>query len=123
MCEQIDTLETHFERIIVTGDFNLPKMQWTATGIIHDNLVEEALRKLLNEHGLIQTAVAPTKQSALLDLVFVTNHFSCNTFINIPPIANSGHEEQLFTFKLPVISSSKKPGTSYKCYERRSGHG
>ena len=106
-CEQIGTPATRFERIIVTGDFNLPKMQWTATGIIHDNLVEEALRQLLIEHGLIQTAVAPTRQSVLLDHVFVINHFKSSTITNILPIANSDNKAQLFAYKLPAISCSK----------------
>ena len=26
ICEEVDTIATHFEQIIVTGDFNLPKM-------------------------------------------------------------------------------------------------
>ena len=108
MCEQIDTLATRFERITVTNDFNLLKKRRTATGIIHDNLVEEALRQLLTEHGLIKTAVALTKQSALLDIVFVTNNFSNNTITNIPTVANPDHKAQLATFKLPAISCNKK---------------
>ena len=40
----------------------------------------------------IQTAVALARQSVLLDLVFVTNHFDNSTITNIPPVANSDHE-------------------------------
>ena len=86
-------------------------MQWTATGIIGDNLIEEALRQLLTEHGLIQTAVVPTRLSAFLDFVFVTNHFNSSTITNIPPVANSDHETQLFMFKLSAISCRKKTVT------------
>ena len=61
--------------------------------------------------------MARTRQSALLDLVFVTNHFSSSTTTNFPPVANADHEAQLFTFKLPAISCSKKTVISVQQHE------
>ena len=40
--------------------------------------------------------------------VFVTNYFNSSIISNIPPVANSDREAQLFTFKPPAKSCSKK---------------
>ena len=69
MCEQIDTIAKGFERIIVSSDFNLPKMQWTATKIVHENQIEEAFRQSLTQHSLYkQRSSLPDSLPSLLYL-------------------------------------------------------
>ena len=108
MCDRIDNLATRFERIIVAGDFNFPSIQWNALGTIGSSPAEEGLLQLLAAHGLLQLADRPTRQSALLDLVCATHHFSYGRITNILPVASSDHDEQLFSFKMPAGSNHGK---------------
>ena len=70
---------------------------------IHSNTATEQLLCLtLAEYRLTQIATLPIRQSALLDLVFVTINFSIINAQNMPLIANSDQDTQLFKFQVYI---------------------
>ena len=91
--------------IIIADNFNFPKMQWRVNDVHSDTAIE---RVTLTEHELTQMATLPTRQSALLDLIFVTSHFSIINVQNMPPIANSIHDTRLFTFQVQINTTPHK---------------
>ena len=74
------------------GDFNFASSSASACTMV-DNFA--------NVHGISQIASAPTRSNTLLDLVFVSIHYTRSKVINIPPIAGSDHSGQLI--KLSVV--------------------
>jgi hypothetical protein len=115
MCHDIDKLLTKFSRKIVMGDFNLPKVDWLANKWSDDSK-EGALRLLAAEHGLSQMARQPTRQAAILDLVFASPSFCDISVTVVPPLANSDHYGQLISVALPsaAIQGNVYPQIKYE---------
>ena len=103
--DHTDQIAVRFNKIILVGDFNFSKMQWCANDVHSDTATELLLRLTLPERGLTEMATLPTRQSALLDLVFVTSHFFNINAQNMPPIANFDHNAQLFTFQVQITAT------------------
>jgi hypothetical protein len=93
-------LLTKISRKIVMGDFNLPKVDWLANKWSDDSK-EGALRLLAAEHGLSQIARQPTRQAAILDLVFASPSLCDISVTIVPPLANSDHDGQIISVALP----------------------
>ena len=85
----LDTLLLKYTHTVVVGDFNIPNLLTPCGRAIAGHLELE--------HGLLQLATSPTRDTALLDLVFVSNHFANGSVTNIPPIGESDHNAQLIT--------------------------
>ena len=83
-----------FKKIITLGDFNLP-----ASKCAVDN-EPELLRILVSEHGLRQIVSAPLRGESLLDLIFVSPHFTNSHVMNLPPVTDSDHNAQLLQLRI-----------------------
>ena len=103
MCDYIDTIASRYKSIIIAGDFNLPGMKW-ANLSQPDSGNESRLRHLISEHHLQQVVKQPTRDSAILDLIFVSQSLSYNDVEHLPPIAGSDHDAQLLNFHLPCTA-------------------
>ena len=92
MCNALDDLITKYKPIVMVGNFNLAFSSAGASTLVHN---------VANVHGLSQIAGAPKRGNTLLDLVFVSTHYTRGDVINIPPISGSDHCGQFI--KLPVV--------------------
>ena len=96
------------EQLIIVGDFNLPSMVCSNDGPSGDSPTESLLRRFMSEHMLTQLAYEPTRQSALLDLIFVSPGLAKSCITNLPPVSNSDHSALrclLFTLHLIAMLS------------------
>ena len=91
MFSALDDLITKYKRIVLVGNFNFASSSAGANTIVD---------RVANVHSLSQIASAPTCGNTILDLVFVSKHYTRGDVINIPPIAGSDQSGQLI--KLPV---------------------
>ena len=105
LCILLDGLASRFDRVVITGDFNLPHMCWSSTIDCSrsDSSAEDLLRRLCDEHDLLQIASLPTRKTSLLDLIFVSSKFTSYEVNNIPPFANSDHCGQLLKLVVPSL--------------------
>jgi hypothetical protein len=96
------------ERVIITGDFNLPHIDWCAAAPASSGRNESLLTLFAREHGLVQLARMPTRESALLDLIFVTSNLCDCRVEDLPPVAESDHNSQLLHVPHVLAPSSKR---------------
>ena len=85
------------EQLIIVGDFNLPSMIWSNVSPSTNSPTESLLRRFISEHMLTQVAYEPTRQSALLDLIFVSPALTKSCITNLPPVPGSDHSAQMLT--------------------------
>ena len=62
-----DNLFPNYDKIIITGDFNLPGTTHTSTGLLGQNFCD-----ILDDYFMTQLCLTPTRQSNILDLL-ITN--------------------------------------------------
>jgi ribonuclease P/MRP protein subunit RPP40 len=117
MCSMLDsTAKRRAARLIVVGDFNLPHMLWNNSNTSSDSNIESLVRRFAIEHDLTQLATQPTRDNALLDLVFVSPGLCDDCVIdNLPPIAGSDHSTQLI--HLPVMTKQDKDSNEFTDYQ------
>ena len=87
----------------MVGDFNFTGMSWHGAGACEDTLCESMFRNLINEHQLQQLITKPTRDNAILDLVFVSNSIIVEEIYRLPPISTSDHDSQLLCCQLPGL--------------------
>ena len=74
------THTTSLPNIILTGDFNLPDIEWdkeenrTKASPNYSKEINETIINLVNEHNLQQCKNMPTRGNNIFDLVFTTNN-------------------------------------------------
>ena len=101
MCDVIDSLVSRFSRVVMAGDFNFPGMNWLN---VRANSAEELfLLHLITEHNLSQIVTQPTRERAILDLVFLSDTLLADEVEHLPPIAGSGYDAQLWHITLPTF--------------------
>ena len=108
MCDVFDSLVSRFSRVVMAGDFNFPWMNWLNVGATADLADERFLRHLITEHSLSQIVTQPTRERAILDLVFLSYTLRVDDVKHLPPIAGSDHDAQLWHVTLPVLQRHRK---------------
>ena len=67
-----DNLFPNYDKIIITGDFNLPNISWTGTTHTSTGLLGQNFCDILDEYFMTQLCLTPTRESNILDLL-ITN--------------------------------------------------
>ena len=86
--QTLDGIAVKFKKIIILGEFNLPA--FTKFKYAVDN-EQELLRNLFSEHGLRKIVSAPSRGEPLLDLIFVSPHFTDSDVMSLLSVAGSDH--------------------------------
>ena len=100
MCAVIDKLTSRFNNVIIAGDFNFPSMRWHNTHTASDSPDERILWRLVSEHNFSQIITHPTRGTAILDLVCLSELLNSSDVELLPPIAGSDHNAQLWQVHL-----------------------
>ena len=87
----------------MAGDFNFPGMNWLKVRATADSADKRFLRHLITEHSLSQIVTQPTRERAILDLVFLSDMLQADDVEHLPPIAGSYHNAQLWHVTLPAL--------------------
>ncbi|CAG2215950.1 unnamed protein product [Mytilus edulis] len=110
------THNQNLPNIVLTGDFNIPDIQWKDAYSIRSpqqyNLeVNETILNITNEHNLEQQNITPTRGNNILDLVFTTN----NNLIESISVESgiSDHEAVIVDIKTKVKLTKKKPRKTF----------
>ena len=103
MCDVIESLVSRFSRVVMAGYFNFPGMNWLNVHVTADSADERFLRHLITEHSLSQIATQPTRERAILDLVFLSDTLRADDVEHQPLIAGSDHKAQLWHVTLPAV--------------------
>ena len=98
-CNELDKILVKYNRVVVTGDFNLKLCTMRAVEMLDD---------LAFEHNLSLVTNQPTCGEALFDLIYVTPDFISSTIFDLPPIAGSNHSAQLFELTVSTVSDVKQ---------------
>ena len=82
--------------IMMTGDFNLPLIDWETTSVLTGGSLEmqqaaQALLVFMSKHLLFQYVLCPTRKGNILDL-FITNNDRLVTNVTTSPTSLSDHE-------------------------------
>ena len=99
MCNELDSILIKFNRVIVTGDFNLKSCTVGSVEMFDDFAIE---------HNLSLDASQPTRGDALRNLVYIPPKFISCTVSDPPPIAGSDHSAQLLELPISIISNVKQ---------------
>ena len=65
----IDNLFPSYDKIIITGDFNLPNISWTGTTHTSTGLLGQNFCDILDDYFMTQLCITPTRESNILDLL------------------------------------------------------
>ena len=117
--ESIAQLSQHKRNaeIVLTGDFNLPGLNWNSQENLIRNrpeygaAVNKKMCEIIEDYNLNQWVKEPTRQQNILDLVFTTNP---NTMRNIKVIEGmSDHDAVLTDINMRIKYNRKKPRNIY----------
>ena len=106
-------LKAKFDNIVITGDFNLPNIDWSTVTATTDNSVYSLFTKALKDYFLWQFIDFPTRQDSLLDLVLTTIPGKVSNIEGYEDILNTDHKLIKFCIDLRIAS---KPGTKRRVY-------
>jgi endonuclease/exonuclease/phosphatase family metal-dependent hydrolase len=96
MCNQLERIIIKHVKIVIVGDFNMPSAQWSSTSAATSGPCG-LLQQLASGHDLAQIACQPTRESSLLDLIFVSSHFVNSCITNLAPVGDSDHARSYCT--------------------------
>ncbi|CAB4036157.1 Hypothetical predicted protein [Paramuricea clavata] len=114
-----------YEKIIITGDFNFPKISWSESAVIPGGEPEYLFYNTLSDHYLSQLVYIPTREQNTLDLL-LTN--MPDNIANVDIIDSStynlfsDHKCILFEFTQKLPASRKIRRTTYD-YKRADFEG
>ena len=93
VCKLLDSILVQHKKIIITDDFNVPKLY--STDHTFTSGCDNIITQLALEHNLTQLARVPTRGDSLLDLIFISGNIKAVYLTNIPPVGDTGHDGQL----------------------------
>ena len=121
------TERTTLPNIILTGDFNMPHINWETSTINKGNNKPQyglqpnlQLLELINTNVLIQMQLSPSRGDNILDLVLATLPDQITKVETVPGM--SDHEAISVTLGIAKMYKRKKPRTVY-LYKRGDMHG
>ena len=86
-----DILNQQHRNIVLAGDFNFPGWDWKEMELKaqcqHINLHEE-FKAFLDENGLVQEVIEPTREKNILDLIATNIHERVNKTEVLPGISD-----------------------------------
>ncbi|KAG1684579.1 hypothetical protein GQR58_009384 [Nymphon striatum] len=116
--KSLDTLQSDgsFPRLILTGDLNLPDINWTNATVTGNPQYGTALNKrflgIVEDHALSQHVTFPTRQESILDLVITSHPDLVDNITSTEGI--SDHLAITFNLNLAIKSNKKKPRMVYR---------
>ena len=114
--EFLDNISDAYEKIIITGDFNFPKISWSESLVIPTGEPERFFHNTLSDHYLRQLIGTPTRENSLLDLLItnIPEHIN-NIEVTDPGTFNlfSDHKFVLFDIHDTFTSSHKLKRSVY----------
>ena len=110
LCEEVETVRSRFNKKVVWigGDFNLPDIDWKLSSIISTSNAISLNQKLLDtmdDIGLEQQVLFPTRNETTLDLYFTNRPSLVNKCTSLPGIGD--HDIVLITTS--VVANRSKP--------------
>ena len=75
MCNQLEHIIIKHNKTVIVGDFNVPGAQWSPGSTMISGPCG-LLQQFACDHDLTKIARQPTRHSSLLDLVFVSSHYT-----------------------------------------------
>ena len=91
--------------VILLGDFNLPGISWNADSLPSD-VIHLKFLEYFYSSGLRQFNIIPTRNNAILDLIFSNDHSIVSDLCTLPPLASSDHDVISFSI---IISFTPNP--------------
>jgi hypothetical protein len=107
LIESLSNLCSITDDQIITGDLNLPNIDWCVTNINSTSTLDVSLKLFMNEFELHQINNEPSRLSNILDVIITSGRFSNCTVECCPPVANSDHTAQRMNFQLKPLISAK----------------
>ena len=96
----------HFDQVLLlSGDFNLPKIDWSNGTAISGDSIHNDLGKLFEDHFMWQMVYLPTRGNNILDLIVTTIPEKVSNFIGLDDILSTDHK--LISFELNLRISRK----------------
>ena len=118
-----DILNQQHRNIVLAGDFNFPGWDWKEMELKaqcqHINLHEE-FKAFLDENGLVQEVIEPTREKNILDLIATNIHERVNKTEVLPGI--SDHRCALIEISMRVNRRKQAPHKIY-LYKRADWQG
>jgi hypothetical protein len=117
----LDKLFRVKHKCILMGDLNLPKLNWNLDHIVINDPIHEMFYVNFCSFGLTQLNTIPTRNDAILDLVFSNDPGLISDVLTLPPIGASDHDVISFSIRLPArvpSSAHVEPVTArnyFKC--------
>jgi len=117
-CEQliecIASLSDIEQCCVVTGDFNVPRVNWQNMTCPAGDSAGNALLTFSIDHSLLQFVHAPTRCENILDLIFCRDEmFILGTEISVP-FANSDHYSVNFTLDCSPLFTNFVPKPNFR---------
>ena len=92
----------------MASDFNFPNIKWLDTSANDDSPDEVLLRQLVAEHHLNQIVTQPTRDAAVIDLIFISDTLNNSNVKQLPAIAGSDHNALQVHNQFPLTSSKTR---------------
>lgn len=107
----LDCAASSYEKIIITGDFDFPKISWSESAVIPAGESENLFYNTLSDHYLSQLMVyIPTREKNVLDLVIT----SIPDNINQIEVIDSNTFKLFSDYKCVLFDFSEKVTASHK---------
>ena len=105
-----------YDRLLITGDFNAPNIDWSNSTARSTSPYECALANLVAEYPLIQHIKDPTRHRpndtpSLLDLIITLPQLPISNVLHKTPLGHSDHDCLIFTIpiEVPQLKFLSKP--------------
>ncbi|CAB3991882.1 Hypothetical predicted protein, partial [Paramuricea clavata] len=112
----LDYIMDTYDKIIMTGDFNFPRISWSESMVIPTGESERFFYNTLSDHYLSQLIFAPTRETNVLDLIMTNIPDNVNNIEVIDPTnfnLFSDHKCILFEFQSTATPSHKLKRSVY----------
>ena len=112
----LDKLFRVKHKCILMGDFNLPKIDWNSDHLVISDPIHELFYVHFCSVGLSQLNTIPTRNDAILDLIFSNDPGIVSDISTLPPLGASDHDVITFSISLqsrdPNDSAQARPVTA-----------
>lgn len=96
LMEMISDLVCCSKPCLISGDFNLPDIDWSVTDIKSSNSLSSSFLDIFKSNGLTQYVKDGTRKSNILDLVLTNDDKLLTKIDTKPSIGSSDHESLIF---------------------------
>jgi hypothetical protein len=112
LCECLQYLCDTGHIIVITGDLNLPRIDWSMRSAVEDD-IHSLFLTFCNDYGFVQFVNYPSLGDNILDLVLSNDNFIVNSLKVTAPFSNSDHSMVYFDMILSPHESSMQSKTVY----------